>query len=105
MILRTTIVLRLVFLFTLVFGPSLIRAQAKRKCTEPVKMTVDPKFTESDNAAWKGKSMTATVSLLVSEDGHVIQATVLKAKPKESAGAVLPTVKQEQFQPIPGCGE
>ena len=80
-------------------------AQAKKKCTEPVKLTVEPKFTESDIAAWKGKSMTATVSLLVSEDGHVIQATVLKAKPKESAGAVLPAVKQAQFQPRPGCGE
>ena len=50
--------LRLAFLSMLVFvsGPSLVKAQAKKKpCAEPVKILVEPKFTESDNAIWKGK--------------------------------------------------
>ena len=100
--------LRLAFLFMLVFvsGPSLIRAQTKKKpCAEPVKILVRPKFTESDNATWKGKSVTATVSLLVSEDGHVVRAAMLKAKPKEASAAVLAAAKQAEFQPRRGCGD
>lgn len=80
-------------------APSLVNAQTKKTRSAPVKMTMDPKFTASDNAAWKGKSMTATVSLLVSEDGHVIQATVVKAKPRNQLGPFFRRFNRRNFSP------
>ncbi len=58
-------------------GPetSVVKAQNKKKdCGKPMKLVVQPKFTGDDLTAWKDKSVSGRVSIVVNEDGEVIQA-------------------------------
>jgi len=85
---------------------SLTRGQGnKPTCGAPVKWMVPPKFTEGDIAKWKDKKLTGTVSLVVSEDGDILQARLQSVKPKEAAQAFLSAVQKGKFHPRLGCGD
>ena len=92
----------------LFMGPetSVVKAQNKKKvCGKPMKMVVQPKFTGDDLTAWKDKSVSGRVSVVVNEDGEVIQARVLAASPKEAAEALQSAARQARFKPRPSCGD
>lgn len=89
-------------------GPetSVVKAQNKKKdCGKPTKIVVQPKFIGEDLTAWKDKSVSGRVSIVVNEDGQVIQARVLAASPKEAANALQSAARQARFKPRPGCGD
>src|SRR5258707_9994206 len=86
--------------------PPLTHAQDKKPvCGAPVKWMVPPKFTEGDIAKWKDKKLTGTVSLVVSEEGDILQARLQSVKPKEAAQAFLSAVQKGKFHPRLGCGD
>jgi len=85
---------------------SVLKAQNKKKdCGKPTKMVVQPKFTGDDLTAWKDKSVSGRVSVVVNEDGEVIQARVLAASPKEAANALQSAARQARFKRRPSCGD
>ena len=89
-------------------GPetSVVKAQNKKKdCGKPMKLVVQPKFTGDDLTAWKDKSVSGRVSIVVNEDGEVIQARVLAASPKEAAEALQYAARRARFKPRPSCGD
>jgi hypothetical protein len=73
-------------------------------CGTPAAWLVKPKFTDSDIAKWKDKSVTATVVLQVSESGDVIKVGLRSVKPKEAGPAVLSAVQLAKFAARSGCG-
>ena len=53
---------------------------------------------------WKKLKVQGRVAIAVDEDGHVIEAKLIEASPKEAGDAVLATAKTASFKPRPGCG-
>jgi len=85
-------------------GPAM--AQNKKKdCKHPPKILSQPKFSEEDRSKWKGKTLTGTVAIVISEEGDVTQARVVSASPKEATESLLNAAKQAKFAPRPGCGD
>jgi hypothetical protein len=68
-------------------------------------MVSQPRFSDADKTKWKGKSISGTVVMVISEDGDVIQAGVVSASPKEAAESLLSAAKQVKFEPRSGCGD
>ena len=94
----------LVVVTGLLLSGSSIGQSKQPSCGTPGDWLVKPKFTDGEIAKWKDKTVTATVFLQVSEQGDVIQAHILSAKPKEAGPAVLSAVRRGKFPARPGCG-
>jgi TonB family protein len=44
------------------------------------------------------------IAIAIDDDGHVSEARLIEASPKEAADALLATAKTATFKPRPGCG-
>jgi TonB family protein len=53
---------------------------------------------------WKKLKVQGRVAIDIDEDGHVSEAKLIEASPKEAADALLATAKTITFKPRPGCG-
>lgn len=53
---------------------------------------------------WKKLKVQGRVAIAIDEDGHVSEAKLIEASPKEAADALLATAKTITFKPRPGCG-
>ena len=69
-------------------GPA-VAQNKKNDCKHPPKIISQPKFSDEDRSKWKGKSVTGSVAIVVSEEGEVTQARVVSASPKEATEALL----------------
>ena len=74
-----------------------------KACRKPPKILTQPKPPEYRENGKKRKAQ-GKVAITIDEDGHVSEAKVLEASPKEAADALLATAKTVTFQPRPGCG-
>jgi TonB family protein len=80
------------------------RGQSDQKaCWKPPKILNQPKPPEYRENGKKRKAQ-GKVAITIDEDGHVSEAKVLEASPKEAADALLATAKTITFLPRPGCG-
>ena len=52
--------------------------------------------------AWK--NVHGRVAIAIDEDGHISEAKLVEASPKEAADALLATAETATFKPRPGCG-
>ncbi|HEV2195476.1 MAG TPA: TonB family protein [Candidatus Acidoferrum sp.] len=91
-----------VFLIALAGLPA--RGQSDPKaCRKPPKILSQPKPPEYRENGKKRKAQ-GKVAITIDEDGHVSEAKVLEASPKEAGDALLATAKTITFLPRPGCG-
>ncbi len=67
-------------------------------------MVTPPKTPQEYREKWKKLKAQGKVAIAIEEDGHISEAKVLEASPKEAADAVLATAKSASFKPRPGCG-
>ena len=75
-----------------------------KACRKPPKILSQPKTPEEFREKWKNGRAQGKVAIAIGEDGHVSEAKVLEASPKDAADAPLATAKSITFQPRPGCG-
>ena len=79
------------------------RGQSNPKaCRKPPAILSQPKPPEYRENGKKRKAE-GKVAITIDEDGHVSDARVLEASPKEAADALLATAKTITFKPRPGC--
>lgn len=82
------------------------RGQSEPKeCRKPPKILSQPKTPEEYRDKWKKVRAQGKVAITIGEDGHVSDARVIEASPREAADALLATSKTIAFQPRPGCGK
>jgi outer membrane biosynthesis protein TonB len=53
---------------------------------------------------WKNAHVQGRIAIAIDEDGHVSEAKLLEASPKEAADCLIATAKTAKFKPRPGCG-
>src|SRR5689334_662881 len=75
-----------------------------KACRKPPKILNQPKTPEEYREKWKKLRVQGKVAIVVDEEGHVSEAKVLEASPKEAADALLASAKTISFKPRPGCG-
>ncbi|HEY6945122.1 MAG TPA: TonB family protein [Candidatus Acidoferrum sp.] len=81
------------------------RGQSDPKaCRKPPTILNQPKTPEEYRERWKKMRAQGKVAITIGEDGHVSDAKVLEASPKDAADALLATAKTITFKPRSGCG-
>jgi TonB family protein len=87
------------------FGASSTGAQSNQKaCRKPPELANQPKTPQEYREKWKKVKVRGRIAITIDEDGHVSEAKLLEASPKEAADALLATAKTVSFKPRPGCG-
>jgi TonB family protein len=87
------------------FGALSTGAQSNQKaCRKSPEITSQPKTPQEYREKWKKVSVRGRIAITIDEDGHVSEAKLLEASPKEAADALLATAKTVSFKPRPGCG-
>jgi len=77
---------------------------APKACRKPPTILTQPKTPEEYREKWKKVRPQGKVAIVIDEDGHVSEAKVLEASPKEASDALLTMAKAITFKPRPGCG-
>lgn len=86
-------------------GASPVNGQSTSKaCRKPPDIATQPKMPEEYREKWKKVRVQGRVAIAIDEDGHVFEAKLLEASPKDAADALLATAKTITFKPRPGCG-
>ncbi len=75
-----------------------------KACRKPPTILSQLKAPQEYREKWKKLRVQGKVAITVDEDGHVSEARVLEASPKDAADALLATAKSTTFKPRPGCG-
>jgi len=87
------------------FGAFSTSAQSNQKaCRKPPEIANQPKTPQEYREKWKKVHAQGRIAITIDEDGHVSEAKLLEASPKEAAEALLATAKTISFKPRPGCG-
>jgi len=76
----------------------------KRRVVNHLKIRNQPKTPQEYREKWKKVRPQGKVAIVIDEDGHVSEAKVLEASPKEASDALLTMAKAITFKPRPGCG-
>jgi outer membrane biosynthesis protein TonB len=86
-------------------GALLANGQSTSKaCRKPPDIAAQPKMPEEYREKWKKVHLQGRVAIAIDEDGHILEAKLLEASPKEAADALLAAAKTITFKPRPGCG-
>jgi len=75
-----------------------------RACHKVPEIATQPRTPLEYRGKWKKGHVQGRVAIAVDEDGHVFEAKLVEAFPKEAADALLATAKTIAFKPRPGCG-
>jgi len=76
----------------------------QKACRKPPEMTTQPKTPQEYREKWKKLKAQGKIAIAIDEDGHVSEAKLIEASPREAADALLATAKTANFKPRPGCG-
>jgi TonB family protein len=76
----------------------------QKACRKPPEMATQPKTPQEYREKWKKLKAQGKIAIAIDEDGHVSEAKLIEASPKEAADALLATAKTASFKPRPGCG-
>jgi peroxiredoxin len=76
----------------------------QKACRKPPEIVAQPKMPQEDREKWKKVHVSGRIAIVIEEDGHVSEAKLLQASPKEAAQALLASAKAASFKPRPGCG-
>jgi TonB family protein len=92
-------------LFVANFGALSANGQSNQKaCRKPPEIASPAMTPKEYREKWKKLKVQGRVAIAIDEDGHVIEAKLIEASPKEAGDAVLATAKTASFKPRPGCG-
>ena len=75
-----------------------------KACRKPPTILNQAKTPEEYREKWKEMRVQGKVAITIDEDGHVSEAKVIQASPKEAADALIATAKTITFKARPGCG-
>jgi TonB family protein len=76
----------------------------QKACRKPPEITSQPKTPQEYREKWKKMNVRGRIAITIDEEGHVSDAKLLEASPKEAAEALLATSRTVSFKPRPGCG-
>jgi TonB family protein len=92
-------------LFLASFGAPPAAGQRNQKsCRKPPELATPPKTPQEYREKRKKLKVQGKIAIAIDEDGHVSEARLVEASPKEAADALLATAKTASFKPRPGCG-
>ena len=92
-------------LFIVTIGALSTSGQGNQKaCRKPPEIATQPKTPQEYREKWKKVRAQGRIAITIDQDGHVSEAKLLEASPKEAADALLATAKTAKFKPRPGCG-
>jgi TonB family protein len=92
-------------LFFANFGALSAAGQSNQKaCRKPPEIVTPAMTPKEYREKWKKLKVQGRVAIAIDEDGHVSEAKLIEASPKEAADALLATAKTITFKPRPGCG-
>ena|SRR5580765_2637015 len=94
----------ILLLLLMPFARPVLSQSKKSECAKPPRIVFHPKMSEEDVASIKSSSLKGKVVVVVNENGHVTEAKVLAATPKEGAQFLSKAVMLTKFEPRPGCG-
>ncbi len=92
-------------LFIVTIGALSTSGQGNQKaCRKPPEIATQPKTPQEYREKWKKVRAQGWIAITIDQDGHVSEAKLLEASPKEAAEALLATAKTIAFKPRQGCG-
>jgi len=84
--------------------PSVASEKKESACTKPPELIPGPKPSKEEEKKARELRAQGTVAISISEEGDVVDASVVRSSSREAADALLARAKSMKFKPRPGCG-
>ena len=84
--------------------PSVAGAKKESVCTKPPELIPSPKPSKEEQKKAPKLKAQGMVAISISEEGDVVDATVVQSSTPEVADSLLVRAKSLKFKPRPGCG-